>query len=68
MIPEERRVRAWGRMFKGMKYRDTLGKKTQANLHLPAVLKAFSPSLPPSCSASAPCVDVFLLPYLLWRK
>lgn len=45
-------------MFKGMKYRDTLGKKKQADVHLPAVLKAFSPSLPPSCSASAPCVDV----------
>ena len=57
-MPEKDRVGAWGRMFKGVKCRDTLGKKKQTNFPFPLVSKVVSPSLPPPCSLSAPCVDV----------
>ena len=57
-MPEEDRVGAWGRMFKGVKCRDTSGKKKQTDLPFPLVSKVVSPSLPPPCSVSAPCVDV----------
>lgn len=68
IMPEEDRVGAWGGMFKGVKCRHTLGKKKQTNLPFPLISKVVSPSLPPPCRLSAPCVVVFLLPYLPWRK
>lgn len=62
-----RGVGAWGRTFKGMKYGDSWGKRSQL-ISLASHFQGLLAQPSPSRSAMTSCMDVFLLPCPLWRK